>query len=102
MREGDALVVTKLDRLARSVADLMPTIQKLDDKPVGVSGFFKIVVAQRNWSVKPLSPWSTALFSMLCISLFDPDGLEQVRRMLRVVSILHRVADDLPAVVIEK
>ncbi|AGX88341.1 hypothetical protein Cenrod_2279 [Candidatus Symbiobacter mobilis CR] len=39
---------------------------------------------------------------MLCISLFDPDGLEQVRRMLRVVSILHRVADDLPAVVIEK
>ena len=35
-REGDVLVVTKLDRLARSVADLMTIIQKLDDKAVGL------------------------------------------------------------------
>ena len=35
-REGDVLVVTKLDRLARSVADLMAIIQKLDDKAVGL------------------------------------------------------------------
>ena len=35
-REGDVLVVTKLDRLARSVADLMVIIQKLDDKAVGL------------------------------------------------------------------
>lgn len=29
VREGDALVVTKLDRLARSVADLMTILQAL-------------------------------------------------------------------------
>ena len=29
-REGDVLVVTKLDRLARSVADLMTIIQRLE------------------------------------------------------------------------
>ena len=36
IREGDVLVVTKLDRLARSVTDLMAIIQKLDAKAVGV------------------------------------------------------------------
>ncbi|SMX23647.1 recombinase family protein [Boseongicola aestuarii] len=32
LREGDTLVVTKLDRLARSVAHLLSTIQELEDK----------------------------------------------------------------------
>jgi len=36
LREGDVLVVTKLDRLARSVADLMATIKKLDATAVGL------------------------------------------------------------------
>lgn len=36
MREDDVLVVTKLDRLARSVADLMSTIAHLDRKKVGL------------------------------------------------------------------
>jgi DNA invertase Pin-like site-specific DNA recombinase len=36
VREGDVLVVTKLDRLARSVTDLMATIQKLEHKKVGL------------------------------------------------------------------
>ena len=36
VREGDVLVVTKLDRLARSVTDLMAIIQKLDTKAVGL------------------------------------------------------------------
>ena len=36
VREEDVLVVTKLDRLARSVTDLMATIQKLDTKAVGL------------------------------------------------------------------
>ncbi len=36
LREGDVLVVTKLDRLARSVADLMQVIQTLDGKSVGL------------------------------------------------------------------
>jgi hypothetical protein len=36
VREGDVLVVTKLDRLARSVADLMVTVQTLDRKNVGL------------------------------------------------------------------
>ena len=35
-REGDVLVVTKLDRLARSVADLMTIIQRLELKLVGL------------------------------------------------------------------
>jgi DNA invertase Pin-like site-specific DNA recombinase len=35
-REGDVLVVTKLDRLARSVADLMTIIHKLEQKLVGL------------------------------------------------------------------
>ncbi|AKK24603.1 recombinase family protein [Pandoraea oxalativorans] len=36
VREGDVLVVTKLDRLARSVADLMTTVLTLDRKNVGL------------------------------------------------------------------
>jgi DNA invertase Pin-like site-specific DNA recombinase len=36
VREGDVLVVTKLDRLARSMADLMAMIQTLDRKSVGL------------------------------------------------------------------
>lgn len=36
VREEDTLIVTKLDRLARSVADLMATIQKLNNKNVGL------------------------------------------------------------------
>jgi DNA invertase Pin-like site-specific DNA recombinase len=36
MREGDVLVVTKLDRLARYVADLMRIIQALERKGAGL------------------------------------------------------------------
>jgi DNA invertase Pin-like site-specific DNA recombinase len=36
VREGDVFVVTKLDRLARSVADLMGILQALERKRVGV------------------------------------------------------------------
>lgn len=36
VREGDVLVTTKLDRLARSVADLMAIIQALEQKAVGL------------------------------------------------------------------
>ncbi|WP_305910343.1 recombinase family protein (plasmid) [Methylomarinum sp. Ch1-1] len=35
-REGDVLVATKLDRLARSVADLMTIINTLEQKAVGL------------------------------------------------------------------
>lgn len=35
VREGDTLIVTRLDRLARSVSDLHQTIEKLTDKKVG-------------------------------------------------------------------
>lgn len=35
-RDGDVLVVTKLDRLARSVADLMAIIQTLEKKQAGL------------------------------------------------------------------
>ena len=36
VREGDTLVVTKLDRLARSVADLCNIVAKLEKKQVGL------------------------------------------------------------------
>lgn len=36
VREGDFLVITKLDRLARSVSDLMIIIQDLENKKVGL------------------------------------------------------------------
>jgi DNA invertase Pin-like site-specific DNA recombinase len=36
IREGDTLVVTKLDRLARSVSDLMKIIKELENKKVGL------------------------------------------------------------------
>ena len=36
VRDGDILVVTKLDRLARSVQDLMAILQTLESKRVGV------------------------------------------------------------------
>lgn len=36
VREGDVFVVTKLDRLARSITDLMKIIAKLDGKLVGL------------------------------------------------------------------
>ncbi|WP_217427067.1 recombinase family protein [Pandoraea horticolens] len=36
VRESDVLVVTKLDRLARSVADLIATMQPLDRKNMGL------------------------------------------------------------------
>jgi DNA invertase Pin-like site-specific DNA recombinase len=36
LREGDVLATTKLDRLARSVADLMVIIQVLEEKQVGL------------------------------------------------------------------
>src|SRR5277367_4761336 len=35
-REGDAIVVTKLDRLARSVADLVRIVEQLEAKRVGL------------------------------------------------------------------
>jgi DNA invertase Pin-like site-specific DNA recombinase len=36
VREGDVFVVTKIDRLARSVSDLLTIIEKLEQKKVGV------------------------------------------------------------------
>lgn len=36
VREGDVLIVTKLDRLARSVSDLLTIIQMLENKKVGM------------------------------------------------------------------
>ncbi len=36
VREGDRLVVTKIDRLARSVSDLLEVIQILERKKVGI------------------------------------------------------------------
>jgi DNA invertase Pin-like site-specific DNA recombinase len=37
VREGDSLIVTRLDRLSRSVPDLLRIVDKLDQKGVGLS-----------------------------------------------------------------
>ncbi len=36
VRENDVLVVTKIDRLARSISDLLAIIQRLEHKKVGM------------------------------------------------------------------
>jgi hypothetical protein len=43
VREGDTLVVTQLDRLARSTSDLLSIIDQLEKKGVGAKG------AQLRW-----------------------------------------------------
>jgi DNA invertase Pin-like site-specific DNA recombinase len=47
-REGDALVVTKLDRLARSVAHLVSIDERLDAKGVSIAQFERELMLERQ------------------------------------------------------
>lgn len=49
VREGDALVVTKLDRLARSIQHLMEVLAVLQRKKVT----FRILTGGRRWIPAP-------------------------------------------------
>lgn len=57
VREGEAVVVTKLDRLGRSVADLANISKKLDDKGVGL-----IVIDQ---GIDTTTPHGKLMFHMI-------------------------------------
>jgi len=47
-REGDALVVTKLDRLARSVAHLVAIGERLDAKEISLNAFGLMAISYRD------------------------------------------------------
>jgi DNA invertase Pin-like site-specific DNA recombinase len=57
VREGDVLVVTKLDRLARSVADLLTIVQSLEKKNV----FLRIL----NLGIDTNTPTGKLMLTML-------------------------------------
>lgn len=60
MREGDALVVTKPDRLARSVADLLGIIARLDAKGVALR-----VLSMGGSEVDTRTPTGRLMLTML-------------------------------------
>jgi DNA invertase Pin-like site-specific DNA recombinase len=66
VREGDILLITKLDRLARSVIDLQNIAKFLEDKDVGLK------VLHQN--IDTTSPAGRLLFTMLgAIAEFERD-----------------------------
>lgn len=57
MREGDVLVVTKLDQLARFVADLIRIIQALERKGLACGFSTGYEHAHRKTDVESVSGW---------------------------------------------
>jgi DNA invertase Pin-like site-specific DNA recombinase len=73
VRDGDHLVITKLDRLARSTRDLLNIMQRLQDKQV------KLVVLDQQ--IDTSTPTGMLLFTMLgAIAAFEND-LRKDRQM---------------------
>jgi DNA invertase Pin-like site-specific DNA recombinase len=82
IRDGDSLVVTKLDRLARSTRDLLNIMNRLEQKHV------KLVVLDQQ--IDTSTPTGMLLFTMLgAIATFENDlrkdrqmqGIELAKRM---------------------
>ena len=72
-RDGDSLVITKLDRLARSTRDLLNIMQRMEDKQV------KLVVLDQQ--IDTSTPTGMLLFTMLgAIATFEND-LRKDRQM---------------------
>lgn len=70
VREGDIFVITKLDRLARSVLDLTQIAQQLEEKSVG------LVVIDQN--IDTTSPTGKLLFHMIsAIGEFERDLINE-------------------------
>jgi DNA invertase Pin-like site-specific DNA recombinase len=66
VRDGDSLVITKLDRLARSTRDLLNIMRRLEDKHV------KLVVLDQQ--IDTSTPTGMLLFTMLgAIATFEND-----------------------------
>jgi DNA invertase Pin-like site-specific DNA recombinase len=73
VRDGDALIVTKLDRLARSTRDLLNIMNRLEQKQV------KLVVLDQQ--IDTSTPTGMLLFTMLgAIATFEND-LRKDRQM---------------------
>lgn len=73
MRDGDVFVVTKLDRLARSMKDLMTLLDKLAEKKVAV----KIL----NLGLDTQSPTGTLILNVLgCIAQFEREMMLERQR----------------------
>jgi len=73
VRDGDQLVITKLDRLARSTRDLLNIMQRMEDKQV------KLVVLDQQ--IDTSTPTGMLLFTMLgAIATFEND-LRKDRQM---------------------
>ncbi len=73
VREGDVLVITKLDRLARSTVDLHNILQQLNEKGVG----FRVL----DQSIDTTSPTGKLLFGILAsIAEFETE-LRKERQM---------------------
>jgi DNA invertase Pin-like site-specific DNA recombinase len=73
VRDGDHLIITKLDRLARSTRDLLNIMQRLQDKQV------KLVVLDQQ--IDTSTPTGMLLFTMLgAIAAFEND-LRKDRQM---------------------
>lgn len=73
MREGDVFVVTKLDRLARSIRDLMNLLDKLAQKKVAV----KIL----NLGLDTQSPTGTLILNVLgCVAQFEREMMLERQR----------------------
>ncbi|MBR0660208.1 recombinase family protein [Neoroseomonas oryzicola] len=60
LRDGDVLVVTKLDRLARSVADLLGIIARLEERKVGLR-----VLSMGGAEVDTRTPTGRLMLTML-------------------------------------
>jgi DNA invertase Pin-like site-specific DNA recombinase len=70
LREGDVLVITKLDRLARSTADLINIVKTLDSKNIG----FKVL----NQNIDTTTPQGRLMFTMLAaFAEFERDTINE-------------------------
>ena len=85
LREGDALVVTKLDRLARSVAHLVAIGERLDSKGV----MLKVL----DQAIDTSTPTGRLMFNMLgSIAQFERELMLERQRTIEGVSPLAEAA----------
>jgi len=103
VRDGDSLIITKLDRLARSTRDLLNIMRRLEDKQV------KLVVLDQQ--IDTSTPTGMLLFTMLgAIATFENDlrkdrqvqGIELAKRKGIKFGRKHSLTDEQIAEVQEK
>lgn len=84
LREGDVLVVTKPDRLARSTADLLSIVTRLSDRKVGLR-----VLSMGGSEMDTSSPTGKLMLTMLAaVAAFERElMLERQREGIRRASL---------------